>query len=548
MNAPVWDDALLTVRNPYLSSLRHIPALLTADIWTTSGLGEPSRFYRPLPMLSYLVNARLSGASALSFHAGNVVLHIANGCLFLAYLRDRRFARSLALRFVTALGFALAPVNVEAVAWIAGRFDLLGVTCILGALLANGGERPRSKVATAALLGLALLCKESFVLGAAILVADDLVVLRRRVRAELFKYAAFAGAVVAFLVARKLVGVVSMEAVTATGFRTLVESFAFLVVTYGRALIDARILDPFRPYAPFDARTTAAAIAVVGVVTLLVAAWLWRSRRDDDPRRGGIALGLVWVLLGFAPVALAGPNLGMVGDRYAYFPLLGVFIVACCVASLGLEPMRAWLSAYGVPLSPTHLLVLVISVLFLGAEIGRTRKRILDWRDERTLFTASLRDDPENAYALYSLGTLEAEDGHFKDADSLLVRALAKSPSSWRSLDSLCYVRLHERQLVSAEALCRESIAQNPANPRGWVNLASVYVTRGDWPAGYDASSHALELKPSAAEPHYLRAACFANLGDYDDARADLAAALLADPAHAGARDLLRRIDEREPR
>jgi tetratricopeptide (TPR) repeat protein len=542
-NAAVWDDDLLAVSNPYLRSWRGVTTLVTTDIWTASAKHEPSSFYRPLPMVSYLVNARLLGATALAFHAVNVALHVLNAWLLLALLRARRLAAGYVLPLFTALAFALAPVDVEAVAWISGRFDLLGTAFVLGALLANGRTGWGATARVVALVGLGLLCKESFALGSVLVVLDDVLVLRRPFHEGLRKYALLGVAVGVFLALRSAAGVMSLDAVTGTGFRTLLESFAFLLATYARALVAPRVLDPFRPYRPFDPAETWAILAAVvflGNRALKVQRLHWR-----DPRGGAVVMGLGWILVGFAPVTLTGPNLEMVGDRYAYFPLLGAFFAACPLAALAADAVRARVPSPRV----RHGLALAaaaVGLVVLGAACARTRARLLDWRSERTLFEASLRDDPTNAYALYSLGFLDATEGRLPEADRLLTAALDRKPGSWRTLNALCFVRLNQGRLRKAEDLCKESIGVNPSNPRAWVNLASAYVNGQRWPQGVEASSRAIQLKPEAPEPRYLRAVCLANLGDLAGARQDLDEALAHAPDHAGARDLVRQLDARE--
>ena len=97
-----------------------------------SGGGD---YYRPLTFVSFIFDLQLWGRNAAAFHLVNVALHLCN-TLLVYYLasrlvtppRDSSYAALLA-----GLLFALHPVNVEAVMWVAGRTDLL---CCLFFLLA----------------------------------------------------------------------------------------------------------------------------------------------------------------------------------------------------------------------------------------------------------------------------------------------------------------------------------------------------------------------------------------------------------------------------
>lgn len=100
-----------------------------------SGLDVRSYYYRPLPMASYGLNFAFAGADALAWRLTNLALHLASGALVFAIAR--RLGDSAADTWVFA-GAALAaaiflcfPTNVEAVAWVSGRYDLLSTLFML---------------------------------------------------------------------------------------------------------------------------------------------------------------------------------------------------------------------------------------------------------------------------------------------------------------------------------------------------------------------------------------------------------------------------------
>ena len=222
--------------------------------------------------------------------------------------------------------------------------------------------------------------------------------------------------------------------------------------------------------------------------------------------------------------AITGPVLDMVGDRYAYLPLVGAFLL---LASLVPATPRARVA--------TACGVAALCVGFAGVV---TPRRTAEWRDERTLFAASLVAHPGNPYALYSLGELDVKAGRFDEAEPLLLRAIETAPNPWRAWTALGFMRLGQGRLDEAEQACLHSLAINGEGSHAYVNLAAVYARRGDWPKTFAAASKASSLRRRSAESRYLEALSLANLGDLVRARARLDVALGMEPSHAGARSL----------
>jgi Flp pilus assembly protein TadD len=276
-------------------------------------------------------------------------------------------------------------------------------------------------------------------------------------------------------------------------------------------------------------------IATLVACGVVVAASVLAIRaRPDEPRRRLFFVGVAWACLTLGPVAVTGPNLEMVGDRYAYLPLVGVFLALAALldAALSTSGRRAVVAAF-------------VAAPVLFAWTLRSRGRLAEWRDERTLFSASVRDDPANFYSVYSLGSLDAVEGRFAEAEPALVRADELRPGYWRTENALCFVWLNTGHYAKAERACLSSARHMPDNPRVWINLMTVYVRASQWPRCLEAAPSAIALRPRGAEPVYLRAVCKANLGDLPGAAADVRAALGFDASHAGANDLARQLRAR---
>ena len=522
---PIWDDEYLTIRNPQLASWRGLRMLVSTDIWSSSALQEKSGYYRPVASLSYAFN-RLFGNTSASYHAGNVVLHAVAAVLLYRFVVARKIA-SPARAFAVAALFATMPLVAEPVSWIAGRYDLIGAAFGLAALLANGGAR---RLWTAPLaFGLALLSKEPYLVVIGLVGMDDLFLLRRRLLAELPKYGALVGVAAIAFALRHLAHVPQATALLEQGgVLALVRAYAFAWIKLGGLAVWPRDLCFFHTYVP---PSSAACAVVLGAIAIALAgatrAWL-RARANVG--RAAILTGLVWCVVAMIPGALTAPTLRIIGDRYAYFPLMG----AAVALAGGLEL-----------LGRRHALARFSPAIVLGLaaiQLVRLESRLGELQSPDTMFAATLARDPDNFTTLSLWGNVLARRGRYDEAEGVLLHARRVAPLTGDIDTALCFVHLRQRRWATAEEDGRRAIAGNPDNPRAWLNLASALVDQKKAAEAVDMASQALRVRPHFAEAHFVRALGYVELGRWPEARDDLRAALAIDPGHAQAKALLARI------
>src|SRR5688572_300431 len=118
----VYDDRLAIEENPHLRLWPGLGRIFLSDIWSLSGLGKESNYYRPMFLLSYEAVFHAFGAAPWAFHLLNVLFHAAvSGMVFALTLR---LWQKESMATMAALLFALHPVHVEPVAWIAALSEL----------------------------------------------------------------------------------------------------------------------------------------------------------------------------------------------------------------------------------------------------------------------------------------------------------------------------------------------------------------------------------------------------------------------------------------
>ena len=476
------------------------------------------------------------------FHAVSLALHVAASLLVLRILR--RFTTQPWAAVVGGLVFALHPLQVESVAWVAEQRGLLAAVFSLVAIdqflewteRDQGRSRLRASyvLATGALV-VALLAKPSAVVAP--LLAFALASHGRKVPwpTLIWALAPWAVLAVAAAVCTRFVQPAELTRVHVPLMtRPLIagDALAFymgkllvpvnLCVVYGRtpqvALAD--------PYAPFSAGLVAIAVAWV---LLLPRGREWRLP---------LALFVIPLLpvLGFTDFVYQ--NYSTVADRYMYLALLGPAI-AVAMAIDRLQAVKGTRPDGSLPLA-AGILVAVLCLLLTWRQVGL-------WRDSLTLFTSSLESGHESSVALNNLGIALTEADRPDDALPLLLRAVERDPtdaSGWFNLgnahaaadefteagrafdrclaidgerfkawNNLGLARLFQSDSAGAEAAWLESIRIRPRFVDARLNLAKLLLSRGESAVAAEHVQTVLARDRSDAEAHNLLGVVHAEAG-----------------------------------
>lgn len=128
----IFDDDLFIVQNKQVHSLSNIPQMLVSST-SDRALDTHSNFYRPLQQISFSILYACFGAKAMPFHLFSVLLHSLNA--FWVFLLFLELLKSRIPSLLGALLFLIHPINTEAVCYISGLADVLGMFFMLSGLL-----------------------------------------------------------------------------------------------------------------------------------------------------------------------------------------------------------------------------------------------------------------------------------------------------------------------------------------------------------------------------------------------------------------------------
>jgi len=441
--------------------------------------------WHPLTWLSHMLDVSLFGTQPLGHHATSLALHVANAGVFYFAL-----ARATGARWTSALAaalFALHPLRVESVAWIAERKDVLCAFFYLVSLVGWGrwvrGDRRGYAWALAA-FALALLAKPMAVsLPFALLIADFWP-LRRPLGASLLREKLPFFMLAAASCAVTLVAQLSTGASEAWLRPSFAARLAFVPVEYLRYLeltvwpSGLAVLYPL-PGESLGAGEVALALAVLAAVTALAVA----QRRA----RPWLAAGWLWFGVTLLPVlGLVHVGFQGVADRYTYLPSLGLSVALAFAAAELAERLRA-------PLA----LRAGVTALALGALVWLTHRQVEFWRDGIALYDRALAVTEGN-FAIHAFLADELDDaGRRADAVAHYREALRIRPDFPHAHYDLGVMAEAEGRDAEAMSEYRAALAANPDFAAAHFNLANLLGISG---AIDEAAAHyrrVLELDPS---------------------------------------------------
>ena len=371
--------------------------------------------WQPLAWVSHALDSELFGLKPGPHHDTNLLLHALNAVLlFWVLLRATGYTgRS----FMVAALFALHPINVESVAWVAERRNPLSM---LFFLLGLGAYRWYARdpklgryIVVALLFVLGLMSKPQIITFPFVLLLWDYWPLRRMFASEEGRSAETAVIPTrgfSWLVVEKLPlfglaaasAVVTMKAQAAGGGinRTVLLSLRLenAVVSYARYLGKAFWPTQLANLYPLPMNSLKLwQVLAAGVLVLAVTALVVAARRHRY-----LPVGWLWFLGTLVPmIGLVQLGRHAMADRYAYLPFIGLFIMVCWrVADLHLP--KVWEVGLGCA-------VLLTLALVAHHQLGY-------WRDSVTLWSHTLQVTSGNFQAEDNLASALMEQGHYEKA------------------------------------------------------------------------------------------------------------------------------------
>ena len=487
--------------------------------------------WRPLAWLSHMLDFNLYRLNPGSHHLTSLFFHTVNSMLLFLFLRRATGARWLSV-FIAAL-FAMHPLNVEPVAWVAERKTVLSAFFLLSSLwsyiLYTEKPCPSRYVICLFLCALGLMAGPTAIsLPLLLLIMDYWPLGRLRLKPKtglpvqreptgvrhiflekipFFALALFSIAITLFLLPHRE-GPASEFSLAKIPF--------FYLFSLWKILLPHPLTVLYQPFGNISVWTAAGSLLLfVGISALVV-----RLRRFPF-----LAAGWFWFLATLtAAIAFNGvPDWPVMADRFAYVPLIGIIIMVAwgcnrIVESAGRErillplggalllsvmmvisgsQLRYWqnsvtLFSHAVTVSPKNAVVRN----YLGFSLARERK-YLEATDQLTEALRLKSDDPE---AHINLGLVLDEQGRFQEAIAHFSEALRIDPRCAKAHARWAMVLTRKGLFREAEKHYSEALKINPEDAEAHNNLGINLYTEGRFQEAMRHYSEALRIRPEYAD------------------------------------------------
>ena len=496
--------------------------------------------WHPLTWLSHMLDVELFGLDAGRHHAVNLILHAANSVL-LFLLLARMTGNLWPSALVSAL-FAVHPLHVESVAWVAERKNVLSTLLWLLTIRAwvryAAAPRAGRYLLVVLLFALGLMAKPMLVtLPLTLLLLDWWPLHRFRQGTAGGGGAAgfMTGSVplvvekIPLLVLSAISSALTLHAQRAGGALVSLRAIPLRERIPGAILALAGYLwkmlwpGPLSVFYPHDAATRPA-WQILGAALLLAAltvAAFWLARRAPYA-----LVGWLWYVGTLIPViGLVQVGGQAMADRYTYVPLIGIFIaIAWGAADLArARPrLRGVLAAGGA-----------VAVLSLAAA---TRTQAAFWRSDITLFERAVQATSGNALAHNNLGLALFRAGRTQEAITHYREALRIEPTDSFARRNLAYALLEEGRFAEALDHYNEVLNVLPGDPETQFHMARALQRLGRPAEAIARYTEALRLRPEFEQARNNLANLLAAEGRLDEALIQYRAALAHAPDNPNVR------------
>lgn len=527
----------------YIVENHHINRGLTRDglIWSFSFQHHDKSYWRPLTWVSHMLDFELFGSDAGWHHRVNLFLHFSNILLLYAFL-FMTTGRSLCSALV-ALFFGLHPINVESVAWITERNNVLCTTSGLITLVIYAQYAKRVSLTNYLYVFVAfLLC----LMVKPILVTLPFLMLLLdywplgRYRHGVDGNSSFKRAV-RFIIWEKVPLIVltimaiwfslqrhgSPASIDQVPLPLRLSNAVVSYVQYLQNLFYPANLTAFYPY-PKEIPSWQVFGSVMVLLGISALAVLWIRRFPY------LFVGWFW----FAGTMF--PKIGLVqvglwpalADRWAYFPAIGIFL------------MVSWAFFDSIKRLPQSMrLRFLWAILPLcGLMVVLTWKQVSYWENSKALFVRMVSMTENNFMAHNNLGLVLQKEGKLEEALDNFHKAIEINPSFEIAYLNVGKIARDRGDRDTAIAWYKKALAVRPSYYAAHIALGNMLLSANAYAGAWQHFSEAVKINPDGAPPFNGLGGILAKLGRFQEAKAMFDRALAIEPDYVPAKQNLERV------
>jgi len=479
-----WDDNVYITDNPSLQ-------LSIANIEASFLHGERHGMYLPLTSLTFSLNNYFGGMNPFYYHLVNILIHLL--IVALVFLFISMLFQSFEVALITAGLFALHSMQVESVAFAAGRRDLLYtlffvISCFFYLKFL---DTAKWKFYTHTMLFFIL---SLFSKGQAVSLPLTLIILdyfrQKKIltrRSVLEK--------IPFFALSLIFGIIAYRVKSGTVYAVTVESLPFYIravlACFGFTIYLVKLIIPFNLSViyPYPVKPGHALLPEYYIYPLIVTIFLFLLYYLFRKGYRVITFGVLFFALNIFLVLQLAPNsYGIVNEHYVYLPSIGIFMLS----GAGLQ----WIREHRRSLLYASISVFLLYLLFLGVS---TYARCKVWQNSISIYSDVISKYPDDALAYNNRGSAYYEQKNYELA--------------LRDFD--------------------DAIRVNSFDPGPYNNRGSIYFYYKRYEEAVKDYDMAIKLKPGYLAAYSNRGNVYSDMHKYDEALKDYDEVLKTQPENA---------------
>jgi tetratricopeptide (TPR) repeat protein len=537
-----YDDGPYVYSNPRIASGLSLANLL----WAFTHVHSAN--WHPLTTISHMLDCQLYDLQPWGHHLTNILLHAAAVILLFFALRELtinsrarpsgapkatdgpavRPYQVWASAFVAAL-FAIHPLRVESVAWVAERKDVLSgvffmLTLLAYARYARGDRFSWSRYTSVLVLfALGLMCKPTLVTLPFVLllldywplrrVRDQWSVIRRLILEKIPLFVLSAASCVATILAQK-------EAFAPIRAVPLQERLANAVVAYveymGQAIYPAHLAVLY-PYSEGGLSVAQVILALLFLLMVSVIFFVWRKTYPFALTGWLWFVGMLVPMIGIVQVG-SQPR----ADRYTYLPEIGLYIL---VTWGTMELLKSWRHKREV--------LPIAAAVLIGGFVTLSYFQTSYWLNSETLWRHTVDVTSRNYIAHNNLAGTLLEKGQLNEAIANYREALEIKPDVAEVQSNLGNALLREGNVEEAIVHLQKALQIDPAYAEAYNHMGSALMKKGQAGEAIGYYQKAVQLNTSYADPYNNLGVAFLRNGQVDEAIAYYKKAVTINPGSA---------------
>ncbi|MFC1807323.1 tetratricopeptide repeat protein [Candidatus Omnitrophota bacterium] len=510
----LWDDKALIKDNTYISSWSNLSKIFSHDIG--AGAGKHSKSYRPIQVLSYVLDFSIWKDNIRGYHLTNTILHILVALLI--YLLVTLLFENRLTAFFTSILFIAHPIHTEAVAYISGRADLFVSLFLLTSLIFYiKNITANSKMLSLLMLlsyAMALLSRENG-LGFLIIIPLYHYIFKKRYR--LFdSIGIIVTTLLYFFVRFSIFNSAFSHPTSKTLFYQRVPGVFVAITNYARLLLFPFGLHMEHGNSTFSIFDPKAILGVVIFVSLISYA-IVRVRKNTL-----VSFSILWFSVTLFPSSNLFPLNAYMAEHWLYLPSIGFFLV---IADVGYRLLNIGdrCAVFGLRCTPSAFTKTANRKPQTEEQTPDTEHR----KPNLYVFAAMVL-----LIAFYSVRTIQ-QNTYWRESLGFYERTLKYSPDSARVYYNLANTYKEKRELKKAHDFYKKSIDLEPNFSESYNNLGNVYNMVGSYNQAIDVYKKAIEVRPDFVDAYNNLGIVYNIIGKNDKAISSYRKAIEIDPEYA---------------